>query len=115
MPWCRAPGSRRPPDWVVALSPKRPWKVHFHYDGTRQFSDDVSLSGSYVVDTSRPIDGTSSHADEASAEVAARRVSRSGGSARIVVRNGATGVEREIRSYAPYEVALGELDGWDGP
>lgn len=93
------------------MRPKRPWKVHFHHDGTRQFSDDENLPGSYVVDTSRPIDGTSAHADEASAEVAARRVSRSGGSARIVVRDDATGVEREIRSYAPYEVALESSTG----
>lgn len=97
------------------MSPKRPWKVHFHHDGTREFSDDENLQGSYVVDTSRPINGMSSHADEASAQVAARNVSRSGGSARIVVRDEATGVEREIRSYAPYEVAVEELDGWDGP
>ncbi|MBU8838971.1 hypothetical protein KL865_22030 [Mycolicibacterium goodii] len=89
--------------------------MHFHHDGTRTFSDDENLPGAYVVDTSRPINGTSSHADEASAQVAARRVSRSGGSARIVVRDNATGVEREIRSYGPYEVAVDELNRWDVP
>lgn len=37
----------------------RPWKVHFHHDGTKLFSRDESMPDAYVIDTSRPIDGTS--------------------------------------------------------
>jgi len=88
---------------------RRPWKVHFHHDGTKAFSKDESTSDIYTIDTSRPIAGTSSHADEATATAAARRVSRNGGSARIALRDPVTGVESEIRAYAPYEVALDDL------
>lgn len=87
----------------------RPWKVHFHFDGTKTFSDDESTVGFYVVDTARPITGTSSHRDDAAADVAARRVSRNGGTARITLRDSITGGETEIRVYTPYEVALQDL------
>jgi hypothetical protein len=89
------------------MSHKRPWKVHFHHDGTKVFSDDESMPGAYIIDTSRPIDGTSSHRGEDAA--AARRISRHGGSARITLRDPATGIETEIRTYTPYQVALGDL------
>jgi hypothetical protein len=79
------------------MSRKRPWKVYFHHDGTKMFSDDESAPDVYVIDTSRPIDGMSSH----SGEDAARRISRHGGSARIMLRDVATGAETEIRTYAP--------------
>lgn len=92
-----------------AREPDRPWKVHFHFDGTKTFSDDESLAGLYVVDTSRPIVGTASYCDDGAADVAARRVSRNGGTARITLRDSITGDETEIRIYAPYEVALQEL------
>lgn len=87
----------------------RPWKVYFHHDGTKTFSNDEAVSGSYAIDTSRPIDGKSSHATEGAAEAAARQVSRNGGSARITLHNSITGVEREVRVYAPYEVAMEDL------
>ncbi|MBS1693137.1 MAG: hypothetical protein JST91_13055 [Actinobacteria bacterium] len=83
--------------------------MHFHFDGTKTFGDDVCLAGLYVVDTSRPIVGTSSHRDDAAADVAARRVSRNGGTARITLRDSITGDEAEIRVYTPYEVALQDL------
>lgn len=87
----------------------RPWKVHFRFDGTKTFSDDESMTGLYVVDTSRPIVGTSSHRDDGAADAAARRVSRNGGTARITLRDSITGDETEIRTYTPYEVALQDL------
>ncbi|BEL41764.1 hypothetical protein [Mycobacteroides abscessus] len=99
-----SPRRRRPP-----ASRTRPWKVHFHFDGTKAFSDDESLAGLYVVDTSRPIVGTTSHRDAGAADTAARRVSRNGGTARVTLRDSSTGDEIEIRTYAPYEVALQDL------
>lgn len=96
---------RRP----APASRTRPWKVHFRFDGTKTFSDDESLAGLYVVDTSRPIVGTSSYCDDGAADTAARRVSRNGGTARITLRDSITGDETEIRTYAPYEVALQDL------
>ncbi len=86
---------------------KRPYKVRYHFDGTKQFGDDPS--GAYVIDTSRPIDGCSSHTDFSVAETTARGVSRNGGSARILLRDSATGVESEMKRYAPYEVAMEDL------
>jgi hypothetical protein len=83
------------------MSRKRPWKVYIHHDGTKTFSDDESTPGVYVIDRSRPIDGMSSYSGEDAAAAAARRVSRHGGSARIVLRDAATGAETEIRTYAP--------------
>lgn len=47
--------------------------------------------------------------DDAAADVAARRVSRNGGTARITLRDSITGGETEIRVYTPYEVALQDL------
>ncbi|MBE5477780.1 hypothetical protein E3G68_005113 [Mycobacteroides abscessus] len=87
----------------------RPWKVHFHFEGTKTFSDDEAMTGHYVIDTSRPIEGATSHLDDAAARAAARRVSRNGGTARITLRDSITGDETEIRTYAPYEVALEDL------
>lgn len=87
----------------------RPWKVHFHHDGTKAFSVDESMPDAYTIDTTRPINGTSSHRGEDAAEAAARRVSRHGGTARITVRDPDTGAETEIRVYTPYQVALEEL------
>ncbi|WP_255251201.1 hypothetical protein [Mycobacterium avium] len=94
---------------TATASHTRPWKVHFRFDGTKTFSDDESMTGLYVVDTSRPIVGTTSHRDDAAADTAARRVSRNGGSARITLRDSITGDESEIRIYTPYEVALQDL------
>lgn len=91
------------------MPPKRPWKVHFQHDGTKVFSDDETMPDAYTIDTSRPIHGTSAHADEGAAHGAARRVSRHGGSARITLRDPHTGTEQVIRTYAPYEVAMGDL------
>ncbi|UJL32291.1 hypothetical protein HZU38_30795 (plasmid) [Mycolicibacterium vanbaalenii] len=67
------------------------------------------MPDSYVIDTSRPIDGVSSHTELDSAETAARRVSRNGGSAQITLRDNATGVETQIKGYTPYEVAVEDL------
>ncbi|WP_225506630.1 hypothetical protein [Mycolicibacterium fortuitum] len=91
------------------MGAKRPWKVYFHHDGTKTFSDDESMDGAYTIDTSRPIDGVSSHAHEEVADSAARRVSRNGGAARIVFRDPTTGEERPVRTYAPYEDAMNDL------
>lgn len=88
---------------------QRPWKVHFHHDGTKTFVDSEATPDVYVIDTSRPIDGTSAHADEGTATAAARRVSRNGGHALVTRRDPATGIETEIRAFAPYEVALDDL------
>lgn len=90
------------------MGQKRPYKVRFHFDGTKQFSNDA-LPEAYVIDTSRPIDGCSSHTDISVAEAAARRVSRNGGSARILLRDSSTGVESEITNYEPYEAAMQDL------
>ncbi|EHB48766.1 hypothetical protein MycrhDRAFT_5607 [Mycolicibacterium rhodesiae JS60] len=94
----------------MMVTKKRPWKVRFHFDGTKAFSDDESLPELYVIDTSRPIDGMSSHLSEAAAGAAARRTSRNGGTAEIVFRDPVSGATRTVRSFAPYEVALAELD-----
>lgn len=92
---------------------KRPWKVRFHFDGTKTFSDDESLPDLYFIDTSRPIDGMSSHLSEAAADAAARRTSRNGGSAEIVFCGPGNGATRSVRSFAPYEVALAEMtESW---
>lgn len=91
------------------MSLQRPWKVHFHHDGTKSFSTDETMPEAYTIDTTRPINGTSSHRGEAAADAAARRVSRHGGTARIAVRDPHTGTETKIRTYAPYQVALEDL------
>ncbi|MGW0162163.1 hypothetical protein ACWDUN_22900 [Mycobacterium sp. NPDC003323] len=91
------------------MNHQRPWKVYFHHDGTKTFSDDETRPDSYTIDTSRPIDGTSAHATEEAATIAARRVSRNGGEARIILCDKTTGIESEIRTYAPYEVAMEDL------
>jgi hypothetical protein len=91
------------------VSRQRPWKVHFHHDGTKTFSDDETRSDSYTIDTSRPIDGTSAHATEEAATIAARQVSRNGGEARIILCDKKTGIESEILTYSPYEVAMEDL------
>ncbi len=93
---------------------KRPYKVRYHFDGTKQFSDDETLTGAYIIDTSRPIDAMSSHADLGAADDVARRVSRNGGNARITLRDIATGVEAPIKSYAAYEVAIEDLAREEG-
>lgn len=91
------------------MGQQRPWKVHYHHDGTKTFSADESTLGMYTIDRSRPIDGTSSHAHEGAATAAARQVSRNGGSACVTLRDPVTGVQSEIRAYAPYEVAIEDL------
>ncbi|OKH76721.1 hypothetical protein EB73_02175 [Mycobacterium sp. SWH-M3] len=83
--------------------------MHFHHDGTKVFSTDESMPDAYTIDTTRPINGTSSHRGEDAADAAARRVSRHGGTARITVRDPDTGTETEIRIYMPYQVALEDL------
>lgn len=88
---------------------QRPWKVYFHHDGTKKFSSDEAMQGSYTIDTSKPIDGKSSHATEAEATATAVRVSRNGGEARIMLYNSTTGVESPISAYGPYEVAMVDL------
>lgn len=92
----------------------RPWKVHFHHDGTKVFTDDETMTGVYTIDTSRPIDGISAHGGEDAAEAAGRRVSRHGGTARITFRDPATGAETDVRTYTPYQVALQDLTGAAG-
>lgn len=91
------------------MNPKRPWKVHFHHDGTKVFATDESMPEAYTIDTTRPINGTLSHRSEDAADAAARRVSRHGGTARIAVRDPDTGTETEIRTYTPYQAALEDL------
>ncbi|MEE3755287.1 hypothetical protein [Mycobacterium intracellulare] len=91
------------------MGTKRPWKVHYHHDGTKAFTDDETMPGGYTIDTTRPIDGTSSHADEATAHAAARQVSRHGGQARIILRDSSTGTNTLIRAYAPYEAAMDDV------
>lgn len=87
---------------------KRPYKVHIHFDGTKHFPDDAE-PGTYVIDTSRPIDGTSAYPCATTATAAARRVSRNGGSARIVLRDPVTGDEALIDEFVPYQVAVEDL------
>ncbi|SLH41410.1 hypothetical protein [Mycobacteroides abscessus] len=91
------------------MSTRRPWKVHFHHDGTKVFSPEESMPQAYTIDTSRPIDGTSAHSDDGAAHAAARQVSRNGGSARVTYCDPETGVVRQVRTYAPYETALEDL------
>lgn len=91
------------------MGTRRPWKLYFHHDGTKVFSNDEATLDAYVIDTSRPIDGKSSHTRRDDAESAARQVSRNGGSARIMLRDNSTGAEQEVRTYAPYEAAMDEL------
>lgn len=93
------------------MATKRPWKVHFHHDGTKAFCQDESMPEAYVIDTSRPIDGKSSHCSEDAADAAARKVSRNGGSARITLRDQLSGAEFEIHTYTPYQVAMDDLAG----
>lgn len=87
------------------MGQRRPFKVHFHFDGTKYFPEDAE-PGAYVIDMSRPIDGTSAHPCVDTANAAARRVSRNGGSARIVLRDPATGAESEIGEFTPYQMAV---------
>lgn len=91
------------------MGQRQPWKVRFHHDGTKEFSDDEAMPDSYVIDTSKPIDGTTAHATQADAETAARRVSRNGGIAHIILRDLNTGRERPVRTYTPYEAAMEDL------
>lgn len=91
------------------MSQKRPWKVHYHYDGTKQFSDNESMPGAYTIDTSRSIDGTMPYSEQDTADAVARKVSRNGGSARVTLRNPATGAETEIATYMPYQAAMEDL------
>ncbi|MGB8403970.1 MAG: hypothetical protein WCE30_07875 [Mycobacterium sp.] len=73
------------------------------------FAENPATPDIYTIDTSRPIDGTSSHGDEGAALATARRVSRHGGHARITQRDPTTGVEKEKRVYTPYEAAMDDL------
>lgn len=91
------------------MGQRRPWKVHFHHDGTKEFSDDMSMPDIYVIDTSKPINGTTAHASEGDADAAARRVSRNGGTAQITLRDPHTGLESLVRTFTPYEAALEDL------
>lgn len=96
------------------MGAKRPWKMRFHYDGTKNFenvdsSEDYAPESAYTIDTSRPINGTSSHPYRDAADGAARQVSRNGGTAKIIYKDPETGIETEVRAYAPYEVAMEEL------
>lgn len=88
---------------------RRPWKMRFHYDGTKVASGDPEMLGAYTIDTTRPIDAVSAHADREVAEDAAQMVSRNGGRASVSYRDPATGVETVVATYAPFEVALAEL------
>lgn len=93
---------------------KRPWKVDFHYDGTKTFpnsgSEDPDVDpGAYVIDTTRPIDSRQSSADESTAHRSAEQVSRNGGTARVIYQDPVTKHEKLIREYAPYESAMDEL------
>ena len=80
----------------------KPFKVHFRIGGTNQFNDDQVRAPCI---TTGPVDASTSHADLDSAEDAARYISQIGGSARITLRDGTTGEESELKTYAPYEVA----------
>ncbi len=93
---------------------KRPWKMRYHFDGTKTFgptddADDRSTQDMYTIDTSRPIDGMSSHSYQGEADSAARRVSRNGGTAHITYKDPDTGIETPVITYAPYEVAMEDL------
>ncbi|WP_234797239.1 hypothetical protein [Mycobacteroides chelonae] len=91
------------------MAAKRPWKVHYHHDGTKVFTTDETMPGAYTIDTTRPINGTSAHAHEETAHAAARQVSRHGGQARITLRDANTGTDTLIRTYAPYEAAMNDV------
>lgn len=86
---------------------KRPWKVSYHYDGSKHFPD-AEQPTSYVIDDSRPINGRSAHADVAQARRAARTISRNGGTATVIYRDPTTHEETALRCYEAYEVALSE-------
>jgi hypothetical protein len=58
---------------------RRPWKMRCHYDRTKVSSGDPEMVGTYTIDTARPIDAMSAHADREVAEDAAQTVSRNGG------------------------------------
>jgi hypothetical protein len=85
----------------------RPWKVRYHYDGSKCFPDPEHPS-LYVIDTSRPINGLNAYSDIAQARRAARTVSRNGGTATVLHRDHHTGEETTLRQYEAYEVALAE-------
>lgn len=86
----------------------RPWKVRYHYDGTKSFTD-PERSDLYWVDTSRPIEGTTAYRTEDDARAAGRRISRHGGDARVLFRDPDSGRETDIVRYSPYESAMQEL------
>lgn len=90
---------------------KRPWKMHYHFDGTKTFGPDDcrSTQDMYTIDTSRPIDGVSSHSYQAEADIAARRVSRNGGAAHVTYKDPESGIETPVSAYVPYEVAMEEM------
>lgn len=90
---------------------KRPWKMRYHFDGTKTFGPDDGrpTQDMYTIDTSRPINGMSSHSCQAEADHAARRVSRNGGTAHITYKDPESGLEALVTSYAPYEVAMEEM------
>lgn len=92
------------------MARKRPWKVRFHYDGTKQFPDcEHDFDRAYIIDTTRPIDGLHAFASDTQAHHIARTVSRNGGSATVFHRDPTTGIETDHRTYQPYETALQEL------
>jgi len=84
----------------------RPYKVRFHYEGTKRFDGGVMW-----IDHNAPIDGQGAYAEEAAAVAAAQNVSRLGGRAEVVHRDRATGVETAVCTYEPYEVVLEEMRG----
>lgn len=90
---------------------KRPYKVRFHYDGTKVGPGiDTSVDpGAYTIDHTQPIDATHSFAHEGDALTTAEGVSRRGGRAEVFYRDPTTGVDTPIRTLEPYEIAMDEL------
>lgn len=84
---------------------RRPWKVVYHYDGTRRHGE----NGLPWIDHSTPIDAKSSHREEAAARKLADDVSRRGGYALVSYVSPDTGVVNILLERQPYEIAMLEL------
>jgi hypothetical protein len=85
---------------------RRPYKVAYHYDGTRNHDPET---GALWIDTTTPIDGKSSHTEQAAAEKLARDVSRRGGRAEVTHVHPDTGAATILLTLAEFEVALAEM------
>jgi len=88
------------------MSPRRPYKVAYHYPGTRMCDP---VTGAIWIDTERPIDGKASSHERAKVERFARDVSRRGGRAVVTYVDPDTGAVTHILTLAEFETALAEM------